>query len=396
MTYARLPPIWLIVLIIGLPKLSETVYSPSLPAIAHSLHTSASLIEYTLTIYLLGFALGTLFWGKLSDQYGRKPCILAGLGLYILGCLGCYNSTDITMLMASRLLQAFGASVGSVLGQALCRDAFHGIMLAKVYSVAVTALSVFPAIGPLIGGLITQHYSWPDIFLFLMTCTLILWLIIIVMLPETHSAKNRKSINMTSVALNLLRNKKVIGFSFIVGACNGLSFSYYAEGSFYLIKLLGLSPGLYGASFIFIAAAAMLGGMLSKRMNSSYSSLSILNYGLIIIALTSIAFAGCIFIHYEYIELPNWFIIGLTIINQMNIVFGVSMAGSNALALALLDYKECIGTASSLFGFFYYCLISMFTLGIGYLHDGTILPMPFYFLAISLSMLLIQRKLIHT
>ncbi len=117
MKHPLLPALWLIILIVGLPLLSETVYTPSLPDIAHALSVSDSLAEYTLTIYLFGFALGTLIWGKLSDKWGRKPCLVAGLNIYLIGCLGCYLSDTIFWLMVSRFIQAFGGSVGSVLGK---------------------------------------------------------------------------------------------------------------------------------------------------------------------------------------------------------------------------------------------------------------------------------------
>ena len=83
MQYISPPAIWLIVLIAGIGQLSETVYSPALPAIAASLGVKASWVEYTLTIYLLSFGIGTLFWGRLSDHFGRKPCVLAGIAIYI-------------------------------------------------------------------------------------------------------------------------------------------------------------------------------------------------------------------------------------------------------------------------------------------------------------------------
>lgn len=107
------------------------------------------LVEYTLTIYLFGFALGILFWGRLSDRLGRKPCVLAGLAVFVVGCVGCYEANSLFFLMLSRFIQALGGSIGSVLGLAICRDAFQGADLGRAYSSIGSALALFPALGPL-------------------------------------------------------------------------------------------------------------------------------------------------------------------------------------------------------------------------------------------------------
>lgn len=394
MSYLLLPPIRLIVLIVGLPQLSETVYTPSLPAIAHALCTSDSMIEYTLTIYLFGFAIGTLIWGILSDRWGRKSCVLIGLLIFMSGCVGCYLSTDITALMISRFIQAFGGSIGSVLGQAICRDAFHGPALGKVYSVTGSALAFFPAIGPVIGGFIAEHFGWPCIFLFLLAFSMFLSVVVVFRLPETHHLRDRTSVPFRRVVLSLLKDKKVMGFGMIVAACNGISFSYFAEGSFYMIELLGLSPEQYGLSFIGIAVSSMLGGLVSRKLHNYYTSEIIMNLGLKIIFAGGGIFSGFILFYTFFPITPMW-IIGNTILFQMILMFGICMATSNALASALANYKQCIGTASSFFGFFYYCLISLFTLGMGILHNGTLVPMPLYFFALGIFMLVIKKVMIR-
>lgn len=395
MTHVLLPAIWLIVLIVGLPQLSETVYTPSLPDIVQALQTSESMVEYTLTIYLFGFAVGTLFWGKMSDHYGRKPCVITGLLIFMIGCVGCYFAPSIEMLMASRLIQAFGGSIGSILGQSICRDAYHGPELGKVYASMGSALALFPALGPVCGGMIAEHYGWSTIFVFLLICAIILAAVVMTRLPETHPKNNRNPIALLNVLSRLISDKKVIGFGLIVAGCNGILFSYFAEGSFYLIEGLGLSPSKYGLSFMLVASATLAGGMLSRKLHAQHSAKKIMFYGLIIMSIgASVSSCMAVVNHMVYL-LPPYMMIIVTLVSQMTIAFGICMATSNALAMALVDYKDAIGTASSLFGFFYYVLISAFTLGMGLLHNGTLLAMPIYFLAICAFMLLMSCLLLR-
>ncbi len=391
MNNITLPAIWLIVLIVGLPQLSETVYTPSLPDIAISLKTSEALVEYTLSIYLFGFAIGTLFWGRISDIFGRKLCIIAGLQIFIIGCIGCYLSNSIEMLLISRFIQAFGGSIGSVLGQAICRDAFHGPALGKVYSSIGSALALFPTIGPICGGIIAECFGWANIFIFLIIFALILTALIIAKLPETHLNIGLNQISIFNIAHSLSRDKNVIGFGLIVAGCNGILFSYFAEGSFYLINGLNLSNSLYGSSFIGIACATMVGGIISRKLHAYRSSKEIMTYGLYIISLGAVIFSLMALINHGLYLLPTQTMVLLTIGCQMSISLGLCMATSNALALALKDYKHAIGVASSLFGFFYYCLISIFTFLMGLLHNGTLLPMPLYFLGLSCFMIIVNR-----
>ena len=390
-----LPPIWLLVLIAGLPQIAETIYTPSLPDIAKALHTSDAMAEYTLTIILAGFAVGVLLWGNLSDRWGRKPCVLMGLGIYILGCIGCFYSTSITELMLFRLVQAIGGSTGSVLGQAIARDAFQGADRGKVFSTVGGALAFSPAIGPVVGGYLDETFGWSANFLLLILMGVIVFIFSVWKLPETLPTHQKASHSLWKTLVLLSKDKRVLRLGFLVGACNGIGFSYYGEGSFYLIDLLGLTPSLYGNTFIAIAIAGAFGAFMSRKLHATLDSLTIMKWGVMATVLGGLLFVVQI-VALTFWQAPSYALIVATILSMMFLVGGISMITANALSSALVDYSHITGTASSLFGCFYYVLIALFTLGIGLLHNGTLFPLPLYLCAITLLLWIVYRGLEKT
>lgn len=387
------PAIWLLSLLAGLSQISETVYSPSLPEIARALFVPESWVEYTLTIYLFGFAIGSLFWGKVSDRYGRKPCIIVGMIIYIIGCLGCYFSISIELLLISRFVQAIGGGVGSVLSQAMTHDAFHGAQLGKVFSTVGSALAVFPAIGPVIGGVIAQNFGWQAIFLFLLIFGIILLGLVIYRLPETLHHEKRQRVSTWHVIKRMCTDSQVLTYGLVIGTSFGICFSYYGEGSFYLIDLLGLTPSAYGVTFIAIAGATVVGGIISRALHHYYNS-----YDILLMSLQTMFLASCTFtlaiVTAQYVSASTCILILLTIMHMMIIMAGICISTSTALSVALQEYRQIIGTATSLFVFFYFILISLFTLIMGLVRNDNLATMPTYFMIVSIGALIIFKRMI--
>jgi len=394
MSKNTLPAVWLLILLIALPQISETAYAPSLPDIANYMSVSESIAEYTLTVFLLGFALGTLFWGKVSDRFGRRPCMLISLCIFAFGCVGCYFSSSIEMLLTFRFIQAFGGSTGSVLGQAICRDAFHGSQRGKVFSTVGSLIAFSPAIGAALGGMIDQLFGWTAIFVFLIIASLLTLIVTCIYLPETHIPSSVSLVSIRHTAWKMLRDKHVLACGFLVGAANGIAISYYAEGSFYLIEMLGLSPWEYGISFLGAACAGAIGGYISRRLQDHMTPIMIIRRGTGLILLGSTIFAIMTLV-LALAEVGQVASIILTLASMMIITAGISMSIPNVLSFALENYKHAIGTASSLFGFYYYNIIALFSFGMGWLHNGTLLPMPFYLWAIAISFWIVFAKFIN-
>lgn len=381
------PSVLLIILLIGFPQISETIYTPALPDIASSLMTSSSLVQWTLSVYFIGFALGVFYWGRCSDHIGRRPVMLLGLIIYGLGSVLCLFSQSIEWLLLARVLQAFGASVGSVITMTIIRESFHDIARQKLFSVIGIALSLSPALGPFIGGYVNDWFGWRANFSVLVIMSIMLFIYCLCSLPETKPQSNNgsKPVKISELALVLFRDPKILGSSWIVAAVNGVLFSYYAEAPFIFIKIIGITPGEYGWLGIFIMSASMFGSYLSHQLSDKCSKDQIVYLGCLITIISALVmsiFALLNLIDGNHIIRSTLFIM----LPMAGIILGsCGLVLPVILSHALSSYKAVLGTAGALFGLSYYLLIAGLTWLMGILHSGTSLPMPLYFTVLSCS-----------
>lgn len=371
----------LLIALVGFPQISETIYTPALPSVANGLMTSASMVEATLAIYFVGFALGVLLWGTISDFSGRYKAMLAGLLIYGLGTLGCANAGSVEELLVWRFLQAFGASVGSVITQTILRDAFDGEARTKLFSVMSGALAFSPAIGPLLGGIISQFLGWRANFWALTLLSIVLGVWAAWMLPETRPKRVGRltARKFSDLFVSMIGSKVLWGHIFLIGATNGIIFGFYQEAPFVFIDQVGMQPSYYGFFGLLIAGATILAARISYKQSGSYSSQQKIQFG----GLCALSGGGV----YILIVISGVFgsVIGvaISIAALFLVFFGVGLIIPNSLSHALKPYYNDVGTAGSIFGGCYYCLIAGFTWLMSILHNGSALSLPLYIVVLG-------------
>jgi len=157
--------IFLIALLSAFVPLSTDLYLPALPGMADLFGVPASLTNLTLILFFLFFSLGLLFWGPLSDRYGRRPVLLAGLAVYIIASAGCAASWGIWPLIAFRILQAAGGSAASAVSMAMVKDLYEGRRQESVLAIVQSMVVITPAVAPILGASMLPYTSWRGLFL---------------------------------------------------------------------------------------------------------------------------------------------------------------------------------------------------------------------------------------
>lgn len=347
------------------------------------------MIQLTLSIYFLGFALGVFCWGRLSDSIGRRPALLWGIVVYGLGSFGCYLSDSVEWLLLSRFIQAFGASTGSVVTQTILRESIDGAKRHALFAQISAALAFTPAIGPLIGGWVDQSLGFRAVFFTLVVMSVAIFMYTFASLPETRVNTVGTSIRTFSVAKRLLSDRRVWSFGFLIGATNGILFSYYAEAPFIFIEYFHMSPGIFGFFGIFVALSSIFGAMLSKKMLANYPAEKIILFGSVITSIGAICLVGLTL----YGTSPSAMSLILIVTFLFILLLGIGMTIPNCLSLALVHYHDVLGTAGAIFGLGYYLLVSLITSGMSYLHNDSLLTMPAYFLVLALAMVIVSKKL---
>ncbi|WP_348751109.1 purine nucleoside transporter PunC [Pseudomonas rhodesiae] len=236
--------------------LAMDMYLPAFGAMGEQLQISAGAVGASLSVFLAGFALGQLVWGPLSDRLGRKPILLAGLSLFVLGCAGMFWVDSAAQLLALRFIQAIGVCSAAVSWQALVIDRYPADKAHRVFASIMPLMSLSPALAPLLGALVLNHVGWQAIFGVLLAVSLAL------LLPTLFLRSAPKRLTQAPARLGygqLLKSRVFSGNVMIFAACSASFFAWLTASPF-ILGGMGYSPNDIGLSYVVPTLAFLIGG----------------------------------------------------------------------------------------------------------------------------------------
>lgn len=240
--------------------LATDMYLPAFGAMQQELQTSASSISASLSIFLAGFAIAQLIWGPISDKLGRKPVLLAGLGLFAIGCLGVLWVETATQLLVLRFIQAVGVCSAAVSWQALVVDRYRDGKANRVFATIMPLVALSPALAPLLGAWLLNHFSWRSIFVVLLVVTLLLLIPTACLKERKKTASDNAGQNKNAISFwQLLKSPVFSGNVMIFAACSA-GFFAWLTGSPFILGEMGYSPNVIGLSYVPQTLAFLLGG----------------------------------------------------------------------------------------------------------------------------------------
>ncbi len=349
--------IGLLALLAAFPPLSTDMYLAAIPLLVESWQQPLATVNLTLVGFLVAYCLMLLIYGPLSDRYGRRPPLLAGLALYIGASLLCALADAVTTMIVTRILQGAGAAAASSIAFAICKDRFDGRLRQRIFLQLGVIVAAAPMIAPIIGGWVIETYSWRLVFVIQAGLG---GVAAAGVLRLSESLKEPLREPIWSVYRNYLRLIRNLPFFLLTLACSFLGvpfFAFIAVSSDIFITDLGYSEQQYGYFFAFNASAFMIAPLVFSRLIKRVSLRRLLpiSYGGVLLCSLLLLVAP---IPQPYrLVAPMWL---------LTFFFGFGRPPSNNLILEQVQHD--VGSASSLMVFLYFVVgaCSMWVISLGW------------------------------
>jgi DHA1 family bicyclomycin/chloramphenicol resistance-like MFS transporter len=375
----RLLPLLMAMTSIGPATLNILV--PALPGLTSRLATDTSTVQLTLSLYLLSLATAQLLLGPLSDRFGRRPVVLAGLTLSVVASLAAIAASSIGALIGTRIVQAAGASTGIVIGRAIIRDLYERERAAAMIGLVTTAMVIAPMIAPLVGGILDTAFGWEAIFLFIALFSGVVLLWALPVLPETRPQGAAQTLGkMWQEARALLGSVKFYGYMLCGALGSAPFFTFLGGGPHVVVTLMGRTSAEYGVWFAVTSLGYMSGNFTASRLSQRFGIDTMIMAGVVF------ELAGSILTCALVATLPE---AGPAIIflPQLLISYGNGLLLPNAIAGAVSVRPQAAGTAAGMTGFTQMSLGALSTQWVSTLLAGaaTAMPMAWQMLAVVVA-----------
>jgi len=372
MSFSRIHPATALIVVLGLlnafAPFSTDMYLASFPAIAQTFHTDAGSVQQSLSAFMLGQAIGQIFYGPLTDRFGRRAPLLGGVALFTLSSVGCIFSAGIGSFVAMRFMQAVGACSGMVISRAIVQDHFEEREAVQALSSLMVVQGIGPVLAPILGGYLFGWFGWESVFVFLAAFGILsLWLIMVAV-PETLPPAQRRAQSVKEIAgaaWQLMCHREFIVPTLAASIGMSAIFVYISGAPFVIMDLFGVSAQhfgwIFGANAIGMTAAVQINRSLARR----YSAGQILHVAVLIQVVASVLVLLAIPTH------SLW----LFMLPLFGALAMVPVIGANGTAIAMRGTGNLAGTGSSLFGVLFALISCVVCAVLSLLQNGTAWPM---------------------
>ncbi len=362
----RSAPLWLLVLVTFSGTLAMHMFVPALTVAGHDLHVDAATIRMTISVYIFGLAVGQLVYGPLSDVFGRRPTLLAGLALYTVGGLAATLAPNVGVLVAARLVQAAGGCAGLLLGRAIVRDTAESNDAVRRLALMSLMTMIGPGLAPLAGGLLAGAFGWRAIFVVLTALGVLNFGVSWRLLPETGTPSGR--ISAASVARDyraLLGSPRFLGFAAGGGCATTSFYGFIAAAPFIFINELHRPLHEVGIYLGLLIVGVSIGNILAGRLIGRVTTIERL---LVAGNLVSVAAAAVVLAAFLAFR-P-----GVFAIETLMIVYciGAGMCSPAVSTLSISVDPRLIGSAAGLYGFLQMTIGAACTTLAGLGHDPAV------------------------
>ncbi|MEJ2622983.1 MAG: multidrug effflux MFS transporter [Pseudolabrys sp.] len=326
--------------------ISTDMYLPSLPALTQGFGTTVAAGQLTISSYLIGFAVGQILYGPLSDRHGRKPVLIGAVMLYCAASIVCTFSVSIEMLIGARFLQALGASGGVVLARAVVRDLHSGARAGRELSLIASVMALAPVLAPMVGGVLQTAFGWQSVFATMASVGLSAVAVVWLLLPETLAERASEAISLGSMAKSyrlVARNPAYLAYTGLATTSYAGLFAWLSTASFVLQNLYGLTPFKFGVVFALGSFGYMTGSTIATRLVMRLGIDGTIGCGCATMTAGGLAMVGAVALDVSS---------ALVLVASVAVYLaGLGLVLPQSLAGALTPFPERAGAASALLGF---------------------------------------------